>query len=241
MIKVFIFLFKNQILKEPANLANHVKEFFAFSKKNQRRILDKYFSSLDDDEDVVSYFDSDNARYYEETREYSMFNCYYFDKLLISHNIKNIRYMDKFKLDNEKVDYLVNYALYIIKEEKIRLDVRDILKNPYDLPNSLSSNISFMAYLIRLDCYNVKYLTYNDKYPTKIRELIYSAIVEARKKDFDIKKFFKSDNKLPAILAGNIDFILYLISNDIDNTVYLTESLLNKQTISGIEQIVKTI
>ena len=241
MIKVFIFLFKNQILKDPANLANHVKEFFGFSKKNQRRILDKYFNSLDDDIDVVNYFDSENARYYEETREVSMFDCYYFDKLLISHNIKNIRYMDKFKLDNEKMDYLVNYALYIIKEEKIKLDVRDILKNPYDLPNSLSSNISFMAYLIRMDCYNVKYLTYNDKYPTKIRELIYSAVVEARKKEFDIKKFFRSDNTLPVVLSGNIDFILYLISNDINNTVYLTESLLNKQTISGIEQIVKTI
>lgn len=241
MIKVFIFLFKYQILKEPANLSCHVKEFFSFSKKNQRRILDKYFDSLEEMQEVVSYFDNENARYYEESREVSMFDCYYFDKLLISHDIRNIRYMDKFKLDDEKIDYLVNYALYIIKEEKIKIDVKDILKNPYDLPSSLSSNINFMNYLIRIDCYNVKYLTYNDKYPTKIRELIYSAIVEARKMEFDIRKFFKSDNTLPDILSLNIDFILYLIANDINNTIYLNESLLNKQTISGIEQIVKTI
>ena len=53
MIKVFIFLFKYQILKDPSNLAYHVKEFFNFSKKNQRRILDRYFDYLDDDEDEI--------------------------------------------------------------------------------------------------------------------------------------------------------------------------------------------
>ena len=241
MIKVFIFLFKYQILKDPGNLAYHVKEFFNFSKKNQRRILDKYFDSLEDGQEVVSYFISDNARYYEESREINMFDCYYFDKMLINHDIKNIRYIDKFRLDDEKLEYLVNYALYIIKEDKLRIDVREILKNPYELPKVLSSNINFMSYLIRLNCYNVKYLTYNDKYPTKIRELIYSAIVEARKKDFDVSNFFKNDNVLPSILANNIDFILYLISNDINNTIYLDENLLNSQTISGISQIVKTI
>jgi len=241
LIRVFIFLFKYQILKEPINLAYHVKEFFSFSKKNQRRILDKYFDSLEDGQEIVSYFISDNARYYEENREISMFDCYYFDKMLINYNIKNIRYIDKFKLDNEKLDYLVNYALYIIKEDRIVIDVREILKSPYELPKTLSSNINFMNYLIRMDCYNVKYLTHNDKYPTKIRELIYSAILEARKKEFDIRKFFKSDNTLPSILASNIDFILYLISNDINNTVYLDESILNRQTVSSIDQIVKTI
>ena len=144
MIKVFIFLFKYQILKEPANLASHVKEFFSFSKKNQRRILDRYFDSLEDNLDVVGFFDSEKARYYEETREVSMFDCYYFDKLLISYDIRNIKHMDKFKLDSEKIDYLVNYSLYIIREDKIKIDVREILKNPYDLPRNLSSNINFM-------------------------------------------------------------------------------------------------
>ena len=199
MIKVFIFLFKYQILKDPANLAFHVKEFFSFSKKNQRRVLDRYFDSLEDGIDVVSYFNSEDARYFEESREVSMFDCYYFDKMLINYDIKNIRYMDKFKLDGEKIDYLVNYALYIIKEDNIRLDIKDILKNPYELPGNLSNNINFMDYLIKLDCYNIKYLTYNDKYPTRIRELIYKAIVQARKYDFNIRNFFKSDNTMPVI------------------------------------------
>ena len=126
--------------------------------------------------------------------------------------------------------------------------LQNILKSK-QLKNQLALGEDMFDYIISLydketdsiSYYQEENLTYNDKYPTKIRELIYSAIVEARKKDFDIKKFFKSDNKLPAILSGNVDFILYLISNDINNTVYLTESLLNKQTISGIEQIVKTI
>ena len=241
MIKVFMFLWKYKILKDPANLSFHVKEFFLLSKKNQRRVLDKYFKSLDEGEEIVSFFNSKDARYIEESREVSMFDCYYFDKMLISHDIRNIRYLDKFKLDNEKIDYLINYALYIIKEEKLKIDVKEFLKNPYDLPNGLSNNINFMGYLVLIDCYNVKYLTYNDKYPNKIRELIYSAIVDARKKDFDIKNFLKSDNTLPEVLSTNIDFILYLISNDIENCVYLTSSLLNKQTISSIDQIVKTI
>ncbi len=228
-------------MKEPAALAYHVKEFFNFSKKNQRRILDKYFDSLGDGEDIVSYFDTEDARYYDGNREVSMFDCYYFDKMLINYDIRNLKYIDKFKLDNEKLDYLVNYALYIIKEDKINIMIKDILKNPYDLPINLSSNINFMNYLIGLDCYNVKYLTHNDKYPTKVRELIYSAIAQARKKEFDVRKFFKIDNTLPTILATNVDFVLYLIANDINNTVYLNESLLEKQTISGINQIVKTI
>ena len=241
MIKVFMFLWKYKILKDPANLSFHVKEFFLLSKKNQRRVLDKYFRSLDEGEEIVSFFNSKDARYIEESREVSMFDCYYFDKMLISHDIRNIRYLDKFKLDNEKIDYLINYALYIIKDNKIKIDIKDILKNPNDLPNRLSNNINFMSYLVLIDCYNVKYLTYNDKYPNKVRELIYSAIVDARKKEFDIKNFLKSDNTLPEVLSTNIDFILYLISNDIENCVYLTSSLLNKQTISSIDQIVKTI
>lgn len=236
-----MFLFKYQILRDPANLAIHIKEFFGLSKKNQRRVLDRYFDSLEENEDIIRYFISDKARYIEDNKEISMFDCYYFDKMLISYDILNIKYMDKFKLDSEKKDYLVNYALYIIRKEKIVFDVKEILKDIYDLPCSLSSNIEFMAYLIGVDCYNVKYLNYNEKCPTKVRELIYSAIVEARKKEFDIKKFFKVDNRLPDILAGNIDFVLYLIANDINNTVYLNESLLNTQTVSGIKQIVKTI
>ena len=117
MLKVVLFLVKNKILKSPDALASHVKEFFKLSKKNQRRVLDKYFNSIDEKEDVVSYFLRSEARYFEDEHEVNMFSCYYFDKLLIEHNVYNIRYIDKFNLDKEKLDYLVNYALYIIKEK----------------------------------------------------------------------------------------------------------------------------
>ena len=30
--------------------------------------------------EIVSFFNSSNARYIEETREVSMFDCYYFDR-----------------------------------------------------------------------------------------------------------------------------------------------------------------
>ena len=83
MLKVLMFIIKNRILKAPENLSYHVKEFFKLSKKNQRRVLDRYFDSLDENENVVNYFMSNEARYFEETHEVNMFSCYYFDKLLI--------------------------------------------------------------------------------------------------------------------------------------------------------------
>ena len=241
MLKTLMFIAKNKILKSPENLSYHVKDFFKLSKKSQRRVLDKYFSSLDEGEDVVSYFLDNEARFYEDTREVNMFSCYYFDKLLIEHDIYNIRYIDKFNLDKEKQDYLVNYALYIIKEEKILLDIKRIVKYTDELPIQLSSNISFMNYLIKVNCYNVKYLTYNEFSTNKVRELIYSSIIEARNNDFDVCKFLKQDGSLPGILAKSVDFILYLVSNDLDNVKYLTDEMLSTQTISGLDQIVKTI
>ena len=241
MFKVLMFILKNKILKSPENLSYHVEEFFKLSKKNQRRVLDKYFDYISDEDDVVSYFMSSEARYFENEKEVNMFSCYYFDKLLIEHNIYNIRYIDKFDLDKEKIDYLINYALYIIKEDKILLDVKKIVKYTDELPNELSSDISFMDYLIRVDCYNIKYLTYNEFSANKIRELIYKAIIEVRNKEFDINKFLKQDGTLPSILAKNIDFILYLISHDINNVQYLTDEMLSSQTITSLDSIVKTI
>ena len=38
-------------------------------------------------------------RYYENNKEINMFSCYYFDKLLIEHDIYNIRYIDTFNID----------------------------------------------------------------------------------------------------------------------------------------------
>jgi len=241
MLKSLIFIAKNRILKSPENLSYHVKEFLKLSKKNQRRVLDRYFDSLDDEENVVSYFMTSEARFFQDNKEINMFSCYYFDKLLIEHDIYNIRYIGLFDLEQEKKDYLINYALYIIKEDKILLDIKKLLKHTDELPLELSSNITFMNYLIRVDCYNIKYLTNNEFSANKIRELIYSSIIEARNKEFNIKNFLKRDGTLPNILAKNIDFILYLISNDLENVVYLTSEILSSQTISSLDQIVKTI
>ena len=241
MLKTFMFMLKNKILKSPENLSYCVKDFFKLSKKNQRKVLDKYFKAFSDEVDVVGYFMSNEARYYENEKEINMFSCYYFDKLLIEHDIYNIRYIDKFTLDKEKQEYLINYALYIIKEEKVLLDIKKIVKYTDELPSQLSNNIAFMSYLIKVDCYNVKYLTYNEFSANKVRELIYSSIIEARNHEFDIKKFLKQDGTLPSILAKSVDFILYLVSNDLDNVEYLTDQMLSSQTISSLDQIVKTI
>ena len=240
MISTLIFIFKYKILRDPVNLSYHVKDFFSLSRKNQRRVLDKYFDSLDDG-DIVSYFMESNARYYEDNKEVNMFNCYYFDKLLIEYNIYNIRYIDLFNIEQEKKDYLVNYALCIIKEDRIMLDINKLLKYTDSLPMSLSGNINFMNYLIKVNCYNVKYLTYKDDNHKMIRELIYSSIIVARNREFDIKYFLKNDGSLPSILANNIDFVMYLISNDIENVKYLSDEMLANQTVSGMDQIVNTI
>ena len=241
MIRSLIFTYKNKILKNPINLSYHVEEFFCLSKKNQRRVLDRYFDYLDEDVDVVDFFMSNEARYYDDNHEINMFSCYYFDKLLLEHNIYNIRYIDTFNIDKEKKEYLINYALYIVKEDKIILDTKKLLKYTDELPKELSSNVNFMDYLIKVDCYNVKYLTLLEDNYSKVRELIYTAIIEARNKNFDISKFLKNDKTLPIVLSKNIDFILYLISNDINNVKYLTDDVLSKQTISSLDQIVKTI
>ena len=144
MFKVLMFIFKNKILKSPLNLSYHVEEFFKLSKKNQRRVLDKYFDYVSDEDNIVNYFISSEARYFENEKEVNMFSCYYFDKLLLEHDIYNIRYIDKFNLDKEKIDYLINYALYIIKEDKVLLDVKKIVKYTDELPKELSSNISLI-------------------------------------------------------------------------------------------------
>lgn len=241
MIKSLIFILKNKILKDPINLSYHVEEFFNLSKKTQRKVLDRYFDSIDEDVDIIEFFQSNNARYYDDNHEINMFRCYYFDKLLIEHDIYNIRYIDTFNIDKEKQEYLIDYALYIIKDDKLILDIKKLLKYTDELPKLLSSNINFMNYLIKVDCYNVKYLNQTADNHSKVRELIYTSIIDARNKDFDVKKFLKNDGSLPEVLAKNIDFILYLISYDINNVKYLTDEILSRQTISSLDQIVKTI
>ena len=60
MLKVFMFIVKNKILKEPQNLGYHLEDFFRLSKKNQRKVLDKYFGVFSGC-DIVNYFISSEA------------------------------------------------------------------------------------------------------------------------------------------------------------------------------------
>lgn len=241
MIKAFIFIIKYKILKDPINLSYHTKEFFQLSKSNQRKVLDKYFSKLDDDFPIESYFDTKESRYYDNHQEITFFHCYYFDKLIIEHNITNIKLMDKFKLENEKIEYLINYALELIKENHLKIKPDDLINYSDNIPVKLGQNIKFMKYLIQEDYSNIKYLTYNELCPSKQRDLIIEAIALAEKQEFNLNKFLKQDKDLPNILATNIDFILYLIKQNIENVKYLNEKILDSQTISNKEKITKTI
>ena len=89
MIKALIFIVKYKILKDQTNLSYHTKEFFKLSKNNQRKVLDKYFDKIDDNFSIESYFDTKESRYYDNHEEITFFNCYYYDKLSIEHNINN--------------------------------------------------------------------------------------------------------------------------------------------------------
>jgi hypothetical protein len=51
----------------------------------------------------------------------------------------------------------------------------------------------------------------------------------------------KYDKTLPCILGSSLDFILYLIKNDIENVKYLKESFLDNLTISDKATLVKNI
>lgn len=241
MIKTFIFILRYKILKDPINLSYHTKEFFKLSKNTQRKVLDKYFNKLNDNFSIESYFDTKESRYYEDNQEITFFNCYYFDKKIIAYNIDNIKLIDKFKLSDEKIDFLINYALEVIEEENLTLEIDHLINYEEKLPVRLSQNIKFMQYLIGKNCYNIKYITYNELFPAKQRELILEGIKVARTKEFHIEYFLKRDKTLPKILATNIDFILYLIENNIENVKYLTENLLENQTISSKEKMIKTI
>lgn len=241
MIKAFIFSHKYKILKDPINLSYHTKEFFQLSKKTQRKVLDKYFNNLNDDFPIDAYFDTKESRYYDNNHEITFFNCYYFDKLIIEHNIMNIRLIDKFNLSEEKIEYLIYYTLDIIKENNLKIDINNIVNYNDLLPDRLSKNLSFMKYLVKENCYNIKYLTYNELYSTKQRELINESIQVARTKEYNITNFLTRNKTLPNILATNIDFILYLIECDIENVKYLNIKLLENQTISSKEKITTTI
>lgn len=241
MIKAFLFIMKYKILKDPINLSYRTKEFFKLSKTTQRKVLDRYFDELDADFKIENYFDTKESRYYDNHQEITFFNCYYFNKLIIEHNITNIKLIDKFKLTDEKIDYLINYSLDIIKEDNLKLNSNDLVNYTDNIPTRLSRNIKFMKYLVNNDYYNIKYLTYNELFPAKQRDLIIDAISIAEKNPFNLDKFLKQDKTLPNILATNLDFILYLIKQDIENVKYLNEKIIDSITISEKTKIIENI
>ena len=241
MIRAFIFIMKHKILKEPSNLATLTREFFRLSKNTQRKVLNKYFDELKSDFNIENYFDTKESRYYESNEEISFFNCYYFDKLIIEHNINNIKLIDKFKLDDEKVNYLINYALEIISEDKIKLDSSNLVNYKDNLPVRLGKNIRFMKYLVELDYTNIKYLIHNELCPFKQRELIDSALKKIEQDEYKLDKFLKQDKTLPNILLNNFDFIIYLIRNDIENIKYLKYDFLDNLTGTNKDIFIKSI
>jgi len=241
MIKTFIFIIKYKILKDPINLSYHTKEFFELPKKVQRSVLDKYFEKLPSDFPIESYFDTKESRYYDNHQEITFFHCYYFDKLIIEHDITNIKLMDKFKLSEEKQEYLINYTLELIQKNNLKIDINELINYQDLLPVRISENIKLMKYFINENYYNVKYLTYNELCPSKQRELILESIALAEKQEFCFDKFLKQNKKLPTILETNIDFILFLVKHDIENAKYITEKLLESQTVSTKEKIIETL
>lgn len=240
-MKVFLFLWKYKILKSPEKLSYQTQKFFQLSNKNQREILDKYFKKFNKTEGLETYFDTKESRYYDSGREITFFHCYYFDKLLLEYRIDTIRLIDDFVIEREKKNYLIEYALKILNDKKIVLTARELIHYPDDLPTALSQNLDFMKYLVEQDESNIKYITYQDEYASRQRELIQKGIEKANEKPFEIKRFLKNNGELPKILETNLDFIIYLIQNDIENISYLNDKILDRITISNKKIIIKTL
>lgn len=239
MIKSTFFILKYNIIKEPINLSLHTKEFFKLNQKEQRQILDKYFKKLDKNFNIDYYFNSKNSFYYQNNSEISFFNNYYFDTKIIEHNIYNIRLIDKFNLSKEKINKIIDYAIEIIKDKDIDTDY--LFVYPDELPKNISKNINFMNYLTKKDYHNIKYITYNENEPHKQRELIIKSVNTAKKNKYNIELFYNTKKELPIILIKNIDFILYLIENDINNIKYIDEKFINKLTPTDKNNLIDCI
>lgn len=241
MVEVFLFIFRYKIKKEYAQLGKHCREFFKLSKKAQRKVLDIYFRRVEEDFDVMYYFDNEDSRYYENGKEISFFDSYYFCKKIILLNICNIRYIDKFKISLKKVDYLVHLMMEIIEKDGIKIRVSDILMYPFELPKRLSGNVLFMRYLVDVDLYNIKYMTYLEGNVSLERELIREVIDKDRGNDFVYENFCVRDRTLPEVLVNNIDFIIYLVENDIKNVVYFTEKILRMVVDSELDRVIHCV
>lgn len=241
MIEVLLFIFKYKIKKNKENLALHCKEFFKLSNRHQRKVLDIYFKKCDENFEVGRYFNNNRARYYQNNQEVSFFNCYYFCKKIIDLNINNLVYIDKFQVSDSKIEYLINYSLNLLNEDDRELNVDNILNYPGIFPKCLSQNIEFMNYVVSQNAYYIKYMTYNGNIAQAQRELIKKIISKISRRKFDISKFFLTNNNLPKLLIKNIDFIIYITSNDINNIKYLDENILNNQTATDRHRLIKTI
>ena len=111
MFEIFLFLFRYKIKKNEANLALHCKEFFKLKEKHQNKVIDIYFDTFDN-VDVGYYFDNDKARYYEDGKEISFFNSFYFCKKIVGVNINNLSLIDKFEIDESLVDGIIIYTIF---------------------------------------------------------------------------------------------------------------------------------
>ena len=240
MIEVFLFILKYKIKKDKKELALHTKEFFSLAPNAQKKVLDKYFKHLDKDFNINYYFDNEESRYYENNEEISFFDSSYFCKKIIDLNINNISLIDKFDVNDSQIDYLINYTLKNVKDNKIKLNLNNILIYNGILPKRLSENIPFMTYLTKDNPYNIKYITYNEKKANEQRELIKEVINKVKNQEFDLSKFLLN-KELPKLLSINIDFIIYMIENDINNINYLNEKILNSQTITDKHRITNAI
>ena len=240
-MKVLFFLWKYKILKSAENLSIHPKEFYKLPKKDREKVLDKYFKEFSQEKGLETYFMDKSSRYYYEGREISFFNSYYFDKSLIKYNINCIGLIDEFRITPSEKDNIIKEVLSILKSKNKKISSRDLVKYPDNLPINLSSNIDFMEYLITNDYSNIKYITYNSECINKQRDLIKKGIDIAKKDKFNLRKFLKNDGMLPKILEKNLDFIIYLIENDIENSDFIDESIIENTTISNQRLIVDAI
>lgn len=222
------------------NLGLHCREFFELSKISQKKVIDYYFKHLDSNFDVLYYFDNKNSRYIEDSREISFFNSEYFCRKVIKLNINNLALIDKFSLPKNKINDIINDVVTNIKKDNIRFNINDILVYPNNLPLALSSNIIFLKYIIGIDVYNIKYITYNEDCSYEERVIIKDAIDIIKKDKFDIEKFY-INNKLPKILKNNTDFIIYVIENDINGINYLNSKILSDITLDVRNKVIGAI
>ena len=238
MIGLYLFLWKNQILNDVKNLPNKIVQFFNLSKKNQRKVLDKYFAKFNDIKKLETYFI--DSCFYKDNQEITFFSCYYFDKKILEYNVCNLYLIDKFKIPEEQLNYLIKESINKIAKDKT-IEINSFVHYPDELPKILSSNIEFMDYFIEKDPSSIKYITMNNQNITKQRELIQKGIILSMKQKMPHYKFKKNDGEIPKILLNNIDFINYLIKEDIENINYLDESLLSNLTATMKDNTINNI